>query len=79
MKDFPKLLIAFGVICIVLWLGYKAGLMEAERNEQIPQLRVLNDWYVLEDDSLYVYKKGYMNLPRSERDSIRLDAINKLR
>ena len=43
------------------------------------QPRVLNEWYMVRDSDLYIYRKGYIQLPRTERDSVRLDAINKLR
>ena len=78
MKNFIQYLAALILLCVLCVMCYYSGFQDAIE-QQPPKIRVLNDWYMLNDDSLHVYKKGYMYLPRPDRDSIRLDAINKLR
>ena len=60
------------VLILIFYGGYHMG------SHRIREPRVLNDWYMIEDNRLQIYRKGYVYLPRSARDSIRMDAINSL-
>ncbi len=71
--------ITFLLTMIVLILVFYGGYLErhmGSHKAQEPQ--ILNDWYMMEDNRLQIYRKGYVYLPRSARDSIRMDAIDSL-
>lgn len=60
------------VLILVFYSGYHMG------STKVQEPRVLNDWYMVEDNRLQIYRKGYVYLTRYARDSIRLDAIDSL-
>ena len=74
------ILLTIPVILIIAVLFFYYGyLLGMEKGEQQSHERVLNEYFMLKDDYPHVYRKGYMKLPQDQRDSLYLDAINKLK
>ena len=75
MKQTNRFMWTFTVLLSII-----AGILLSDfiKPEPEPPKIVLNDWYWLQEGKIQVYRKGYLELPREARDSIRLDAINSI-
>jgi hypothetical protein len=69
-------------ICLILllatalvYVGYELGKYEARKQTGS---KVLNDWFWEYESRPQVYKNGFIELPKAERDSLYQDALLKL-
>jgi len=61
---------------LLVFVGYEFGLHQARKPAGS---RILNDHYWEFEGRPQVYNGNFMKLTEAERDSLRLDAINKLK
>jgi len=70
------------ILCLLFVGIFALGMRQGGKNREdiyFPRTKVLNDWYMLKDGSMKIYRKGFFYLETWERDSIYQDAIQKLR
>ena len=76
MKTAILILLTLTLATAIAFGGYLLGVRETEKKFHG---MVLNDWFILHEGYPIVYREGYIRLPKTERDSLYINAINNIK
>ena len=74
--NIASIIVVLELIAALVFAGYEFGLYQAKKETGS---KIHNEWFWEHEGRPQVYREGFMKLPKAQRDSLYLDAIDKMR